>query len=158
MKRNLVILIGVLVCLFITATARAEGSVTSDGKGNCVTVTFYYDDQGKYIGVTTTVAMCDLPAGVYPFRIATTGPGGESPTGPTPLDPTTLRPLAAASADAKLSLRVLEVVRAADRKIAQSKPAPLARDYVEKLRKGKQITVDVPNGYLSPKMMDAMRK
>jgi hypothetical protein len=66
--------------------------------------------------------------------------------------------LAAASADAKLSLRVLEVVRAADRKIAQSKPAPLARDYVEKLRKGKQITVDVPNGYLSPKMMDAMRK
>lgn len=157
MQRNWVILIGVLICLFIAATAQAEGTVTSDGKGNCVVVTYHYDDQGNFIGTSITVSKCDLPEGIYPFAIARL-PGRGSPSGPTPLDSTTQRPMAAASADAKLSLRVLEVVRAADRKIAQSKPGPLARDYVEKLRKGKQITVAVPNGYLSSRMMDEMRE
>lgn len=55
--------------LALFCLAAAKGYVVSDGQGNCVTVTFNYDEKGAFIGTTSVSAKCSIPEGSYPFSI-----------------------------------------------------------------------------------------
>lgn len=148
------------LCLLGAATAQAKGYVLSDGAGHCITATFHYDEQGAFIGTSSVSAACDIPAGSYAFDLVVAENG---PRDPTPLDPTTKKPLSARDSLYGLSLRVTEVVRAADRGGPRGgeRPVAIPREYAllmaEGLRGGKRIAVSVPSDYLSRPMTERLR-
>lgn len=158
-KRAYQITFAVLVCFLVAATAQAKGYVIAEG-GNCVTVTFNYNEQGQFIGNTTSSGACaTMPDGVYPFALVV----NPQTQNPTPLDASTTRVLGTRDSLYKISLQILEVIREADKnRSALEKPTiRLSREYArvieEGLRHGTKIKVSVRRGYLSSAMEEVLK-
>ena len=142
------VLLGVIV-----VGAQAKGYVVAD-KGNCVTVEFHYDEKGNFIGTSTTTGKCNVPDGVYPFRLV----GSRAVKSPTPVDTASGRPLAASSPLYQMSLVAVEQFRAMAGGNANARMAirsvTLPREYAAAmeagLRQGTVVTVLVPLGSLPP--------
>lgn len=144
-------------CLLVAVAAQAKGYVIAEA-GNCVTVTFNYDDKGNFLGNTTSSGACTIPDGVYPFALVI-NPATQNPT---PLSSATKASLTRRDPLYNISLQILDAVRAADKgSLGRSRPATkLSREYArvieEGLKNGVKVAVSVPPGYVSESMQLAL--